>query len=156
LIQLSKNYEFSFPCVKLNKRQRCLIHQTVGTHFYHFTTKGILYLSNRKQHKPLFDKYNEEKKSLENRVDDKLDKLNAQINNLSLSNVKTKKVLLEKASLSAIQISSESKENVKNRLKKSSNLILCTICDVEVVEKFCNGDFGLKVHTRRAHKDLKQ
>jgi hypothetical protein len=73
LIQLSKNYEFSFPCVKLNKRQRCLIHQTVGTHFYHFTTKRILYLSKRKQHKPLFDKNNEEKKSLENRVDDKLD-----------------------------------------------------------------------------------
>jgi hypothetical protein len=153
LIQLSKNYEFSFPCVKLNKRQRCLIHQTVGTHFYHFTTEGILYLSKRKQQKPLFDKYNEEKKSLENRVDDKLDKLNSQINNLPLSNVKTKKVLLEKASLSAIQVSSESKEKVKNRLKKSSNVILCTKCDSEGVEKFCNGDFGLKIHTR-AHKDL--
>jgi hypothetical protein len=64
--------------------------------------------------------------------------------------------LLEKASLSTIQISSESKEKVKNRFKKSSNLILCAICDGEGVEKFCNGDFGLKVHTSRAHKDLKQ
>ena len=62
--------------------------------------------------------------------------------------------MLEKASLSVIQISSESKEKVKNRLKKSSNLILCTICDAEGVEKFRNGDFGLKVHTRRAHKDI--
>ncbi len=155
MIQVSKSYEFSFPCVKLNKRQRCLIHQTVGTHFYHFTTKGILYLSNRKQHIPLFDKYNEEKNNLENRVDDKLDKINSQINNLSLSNEKTKNVLLEKASLSAIQISSESKEKVENWLKKSSNLILCTICDGEGVKKFCSGDFGLKVHTRKAHKDLK-
>jgi hypothetical protein len=41
LIQLSKNYEFSFPCVKLNKRQRCLIHQTVGTHFIISLLRGF-------------------------------------------------------------------------------------------------------------------
>ena len=92
------------------------------------------------------------KKKSRNRVDDKKDKLNSQINNHSLSNVKTKKVLLEKASLSTIQISSESKEKVKIHYKKSSNLILCTICDGEGVEKFCNGDFGLKLTRGRLIK----
>ena len=47
------------------------------TSFYHFTTKGILYLSNIEKDIPLFEKYNEENNSLENRVDDKLEKLNS-------------------------------------------------------------------------------
>ena len=55
--------------------------------------------------------------------------------------------MLEKASLSSIQISSETKEKVKNRLKNSSNLLLCTLCEDENVGKYCNGDVGLRIHT---------
>ena len=134
LIKLSQSYIFSFKCESLSKTKRNLIHSSVGDSFFHFTIKGILYLSNREEHKNLFNKYSK-LSATEKKLDDKMSSLNSKLSSMSLSDVKKNSLQLEKLSLQPLKISTSAKNEAKQLLDTINKNAQCPICLTNGVPK---------------------
>ena len=80
---------------------------------------------------------------------EKLDSLNEKLIQLNLTAVQQNKLLLEKNSFSSsLSISKETDEIVNSVFEETSKLVLCPYCSEIGVEKFCDGEVGLKIHGR--------
>ena len=155
IFKFLESHIYCFEFKKLNKHQRKLIHQTVQENcvdLFHFTRQGTLYVSNDDKDENLFKKYCK-LKGLDKQVNEKLESINDKLNNLSLSAVKQNQLILQKSAyITGIDISDDTTKSVENVLEKNEKNVLCKLCLKNGVEKLCNGEVGLRVHTGRMHK----
>lgn len=146
-----ESFYYRFEFEELDASKRKLLHNRADeSSLFHWTISDIFCLSNMKEDEELFKKYNK-KRSLEDKVNDKITDLDNLINNLSIQNVRKQALNLEKESFKMVPPTQESVDVVNSVLSTKSN-VQCDICLSQGIEKFCSNEWGLKVHKSKMHK----
>ena len=74
---------------------------------------------------------------------------------MKLTAVKQNSLLLEKSSFNSTLSISKETEKAVDKVLNAKILIQCKQCLKSGVEKFCDGEVGLRFHTSRMHKSKK-
>jgi hypothetical protein len=150
---LSKN-ERCFEIKDLNKHQRHLVHNLVENRklgLFHFTKRGILFLSNCESDRATYNKY-AKLRQLFKQKEDKIELINEKLSYLKLTSVQRKSLAYEISSLNSQKTSQNSKDLATEVSNTVSRKISCHVCAKNGLEKLCVGEKGLNLHLVKFHK----
>ncbi|RNA33463.1 hypothetical protein BpHYR1_012530 [Brachionus plicatilis] len=88
-------------------------------------------------------------------MDSKPDALNDDLQSLNIASnpVKAFALVLEKKSYESVPVSEEANAKVNEVILNTRNNLLCEICLGKGVEKKSKGEWGLRPHKSKAHKN---